>query len=77
MNFQNMECQLTLLPMPDPPAKVNLPDICEELDIPLCVPVVAILPTDSDLAQVIAIWVQNDMINKVLFVCVNTHSWTA
>ena len=41
--------------MPDPPAKVNLPDICEELNIPLCVPVVAILTSYSNLTCVIAI----------------------
>ena len=56
MNFKDIQCQLTFLPMPDPPAKVNLPDICEELNIPLCVPVIAILTTDPDLGQVISIW---------------------
>ena len=49
MDFNNFQVQLTFLPMPDPPAKVNLPDICEELDIPLCVPMVAILTSDPDL----------------------------
>ena len=56
MNFRSMECQLTFCPLPDPHAKVNLPDICEELDILMCVPVVAILPSDSDLGCVMAIW---------------------
>ena len=56
MNFQNIEFQLTFLAMPDPPSEVNLPDICEELDIPLCVLVVAILPSDPHLGQVIANW---------------------
>ena len=50
-----MECQLTFRPVPDPHAEVNLPDICEELNIPLCVPAVAILTSYSNLTCVIAI----------------------
>ena len=40
-----------------PTAKANLPDIFDELDndILLCVPVVAVLPSDPDLGCVITI----------------------